>query len=325
MNYICYVKFKKKLNIMVEREVFNYKNGGYFMSELNINDNSKFSISYGGNNNIDAVALINSLNGTIELINHIVKKSNPDAELKINILDTQKGSFIIVLETLIASIPSILTLDNINMAKTSIEMFVSMLSLKKHLKGSNPKEVEKHGENVYITNKDNDTVTITNNVFNFYDKDSDKLLSKIFTNTLGDREKFSVLEDGEEKFAIERQEFSNMSKQIDINATESSEELYTSTTDTVLHIKKPDLMGSSQWEFTKEQDGRMIRATVNDMDFLHKVREGSIYINSKTSVKATLTSEIVMNGMNELIRQAYTIEKVIKIMQLNNLNQLSYL
>ncbi|WP_346913881.1 hypothetical protein [Clostridium sp.] len=292
------------------------------MGEL---DNSKFSISYGGNNDIDAMSLINSLNGTIELINYIVKESNPDAELKINILGTQKGSFIIALETFIASVPSILTMDNINMAKASIEMFVNILSLKKHLKGSKPKEIEKHGEFVSIINKENEKVTITNNVFNIYGKDGDKLLSKIFNSTLSDRDKISIIEDGKEKFTVERQEFSNMSKPIEINKPEETEELYKSTTDTILYIKKPDLMGNSQWEFTKEHDGKMIRATVNDMDFLHKVREGSIYINSKTSVKATLTSEIVMNGMNELVRQAYTVENIIEIMQLNNLNQLSYL
>ncbi|MDU1412686.1 MAG: hypothetical protein E6929_07720 [Clostridium sp.] len=292
------------------------------MGEL---DNSKFSISYGGNNDIDAMSLINSLNGTIELINYIVKESNPDAELKINILGTQKGSFIIALETFIASVPSILTIDNINMAKASIEMFVNILSLKKHLKGSKPKEIEKHGEFVSIINKENEKVNITNNVFNIYGKDGDKLLSKIFNSTLSDRDKISIIEDGKEKFTVERQEFSNMSKPIEINKPEETEELYKSTIDTILYIKKPDLMGNSQWEFTKEQDGKMIRATVNDIDFLHKVREGSIYINSKTSVKATLISEIVINGMDELVRQAYTVEKIIEIMQLNNLNQLSYL
>lgn len=295
------------------------------MGAVSIENNSKFSISFGGNNDIDALTLINSLNGTIQLINYIAKEENPDANVKINILGTEKGSFIINLETLISCLPSIFTLDNINMAKLMVETFIDMLNLKKHLKGSQPKEIDKNENGVSIINRDNEQVNITNNVFNIYTKDGDKMISKIFSETVGNREKVSVLENGEEKFSVEKSEFYNMGREIDLSRTETADETFYNTADTILYIKKPDLTGNSQWEFTKEPDGKMIRATINDFAFLKKVRAGDLYINSKTSVKATLTSEIVMNGMNELVKQAYTIEKIIDIMQFNNQNQLSYL
>lgn len=276
---------------------------------------SDFSICFGGENEIEIKTLIDTLNSTLELINYVANEEDKDAFMKINVRGTRKGSFVVELAALAGVVPTLLNTQNVNLAKTCIDSVCGLLNIKKHLKGEKPKSVSNNGETVKIENNDCEKIEIQNYIFNFYNEQTDSMISKVFSSC--NRDYFKIKRENEELVCVDKSEFGHMTKQIEIQ--ETSERIISNTTEIELKIKKPDFTGNSQWELTDLNNKKTFKASVEDESFIYKVHSGDISINSKTTIIVRLYVETTINELNEVIKDIYIVKEVKKIVK-NNLD-----
>lgn len=285
------------------------------MLKIHNESETDFSLCFGGEKEIEVNTLINTLEHTVELINWIINKENKSAYTKISIKGTKEGSFVVDLSTLIGAIPTLFTAQNINLAKNCVDTMCGMINLKKHLKGEKPKKIEKTLEGVKVENKDCEEVIVNNYTLNFYNKDSDKIISKIFSSC--NRDSFSVKEDEKTKVLVSKEEFDNMTREIELL---SEEQILKNTVIAELQIRKPDLTGNTQWEFIYNSN---IKATIQDEIFLNKVHRGEISVNARSRIKANLYIETFLNEKSEVIKTNYIITEVLEIIN-NAYEQLKF-
>ena len=290
------------------------------MLQISNKSATDFSICFGGENEIEIKTLITTLDSTLELINYVINKDQKDAFIKINVKGTQKGSFEVELNALAGIIPTLLTSQNINVAKACIDSVVGLLNIKKHLKGESPKSVDSSGEAVKIENCTCDKIEVRVNTYNLYSEESDKMISKIFSNC--QRDSFAIKQDGEKKVLIEKPEFENMTKDISLDSV-IQERVVKNVTKVELYIKKPDLTGNSQWELIHSLRSKSIKAVMEDKNFVNKVHHGDISINAKTTIVVELEIETYLDEFNEKTKEIFTVKNVIEVKQ-NGTEQIKF-
>ncbi len=79
-----------------------------------------------------------------------------------------------------------------------------------------------------------------------------------------------------------------------------------------LIVKKPDLLGSSKWEFVFDKN---ISATVEDTDFLSKIKNKEIGFFCDDKVKAKMRIEVSLNERQEVLDTKYFIEQIEEVIR----------
>jgi len=80
----------------------------------------------------------------------------------------------------------------------------------------------------------------------------------------------------------------------------------------ILKIKKPDLLGSSKWEFRYE--GRTIEAKILDTVWLARFREDGAGVRPGAALRAMVRVEVAYDDQNESLPSDYTILKVLEVL-----------
>lgn len=297
--------------------------GGKVMLEMHEKSEAKFSMHFGGEKEIDLRTLITSLDGTVELINNVANAQDKDAFVKINVTGTREGSFVIDLAAIASTAHTLLTKENVNFAKTCIDSVCGLFTIKKHLRGENPKKIESSGDNVAIENVHAEKIEVNVNTYNLYTEDNDKVISKIFTNC--NRDYVKVEDGGGREVFIDKIDFDNMRKKISLDDT-IEEQIIVNAVKTNLTIKRPDLTGNSQWDLVYSRNGnqKIIKATIEDKKFLYDVHNAKISVNAKTSISVELETTVRINEIGETDKQLYAIKKVFHVYQDDN-TQISFL
>lgn len=290
------------------------------MLQVSNKSQTEFNLCLGGENEIEAKTLINTLDSTLELLNYVINKNNKDAFIKISIKGTKEGSFVVMLAALIAISSTLFTAENISLAKNSIDIVCGLLNLKQHLKGERPKTVEKNNEKVKIENIHGENVIINVNTYNLYNAQSDDMISKIFSTCT--RDFYKINSKDIDLVSVQKEEYGNMTKQIEINAQD--ERVVYSTVITEMRIKKPDFTGNSQWDLTDENN-RTFKTSFEDEAFIEKVHNAEISINSKTTITAELFIETTLNSYNVPIKDIHIVKKVLKVNKNDDSEQINFL
>lgn len=89
----------------------------------------------------------------------------------------------------------------------------------------------------------------------------------------------------------------------------------------ILKVKKPDYLGTSMWEF--RHSNKTIPAKIIDESWLIQFQQRKIDIRPGDSIKATVNTIVKYGHDNNVIGISYEIIKVLSILPLNNLNQIS--
>lgn len=275
------------------------------MNELNNITKSNFSISFGGENEIEVKTLVNSLKTVMNLIEYVSKEIEGCNDIKIKIKDTQKGSFEVNFEVIASVIPFIFTVQNINLAKTCIETICGLINIKKHLKGEKPKKVEREGGNVIIENNHAETIIVDNRTFMIYGQATDKLITDMFSGN--EREHLMIKVQNEEKVVVKKEEYGYMTTNINVE----EERVITNTFESVFAVKKPDLIGNSKWQLVDMRSKKIIEATIDDSIFIDKIHRCEISINARTLITAVVKIESTLNLYNESIKDVYTVLDVL--------------
>ena len=214
---------------------------------------------------------------------------NENQYCKFKLKDVRKGSIILdIASVVISNYGSILP-----QVPTIISTFNNILNIKKHLRGNDPKSVEKiNAKNISIENIQGNKQTFHIDSVNIYGSTEglEKELSKIFKAIDKDAERkgISFLSANNEKIN-EQIDFSNVdlsacSKVVDVSKlTMNSEE---SINDVVLRVVKADFYGNSKWTFFL--NNQRIEADIQDEVFLDKVHHNEILFDGDTKLKVSL-------------------------------------
>ena len=248
------------------------------------------TIKFEGSSDIDLETLSDVLKSTVNSLKIVADRTlNENQYCKFKLKDVRKGSIILdIASVVISNYGSILP-----QVPTIISTFNNILNIKKHLRGNDPKSVEKiNAKNISIENIQGNKQTFHIDSVNIYGSTDglEKELSKIFKAIDKDAERkgISFLSANNEKIN-EQIDFSNVdlsacSKVVDVSKlTMNSEE---SINDVVLRVVKADFYGNSKWTFFL--NNQRIEADIQDEVFLDKVHHNEILFDGDTKLKVSL-------------------------------------
>lgn len=276
-----------------------------------IESKAKMSFHLDGESEIDAVLLSSMIADMAELTKLTAKETNPDSYLKMNVTAFKNGSFQIdfsavcqVAETMFTG-----TAACVGLAATVIGGVKGIFEIKKLLKGSKAKAVEKD-DNGYITVEASNGKKITvpsqsGIVMNVVQVD--QLVTNIssYAREHNPDGGFSV-SDGEKTVYCSSEDVSGMSKPMPIVETSTCQR---SRIDATMLIRKAVFEGSSKWGF--DLNGKAIEASIEDDEFLLEFqRNGSV--NKGDHIQATLEVyvDLDLQGIPIKGTEKYTVIKV---------------
>lgn len=255
-----------------------------------IESKSQLTISFDGGNDIDAALLIQSLTSCASILQDTTMFSCPEAYLKLKISPFKPGSFRVTFEALLTGIAplAIVAPQAIDLAKNVCDTFILYFKLKEVLKGKKPKREIPNGELVTVigeNNNGNNQITLNQNTYNFYQRPQiNEAVAGLFDLLAKDGTRTGMtIQSNEEHMTIPHALFSELAtpENFDKPNTVISETIST----TELYVKKPDLMGRSKWGF---YDGRIFDATIEDEEFLKRVKMGKYSFGCGVKISAKL-------------------------------------
>ena len=103
-------------------------------------------------------------------------------------------------------------------------------------------------------------------------------------------------------------------------APETIEELITSeaiqsVSEMILKVKKPDFLGTSQWEF--RHDKKSISASIVDATWLAAFQEGEVPVKPGDAIRAEVLTEVRYGFDREVVSTHYSVIKVIQVIPRN--------
>jgi len=275
-------------------------------------DKSNFTLKYEGKNEIDVETLSSSINGVVKTIKNITSHEYPESDAKLKIINLGKGSFEITLSTIIFYAKEVL-LPIADMSLRVIGIYLIYLQIKQHLKGQPPKDVKYEKNKAKIINQDNGVIIFDAHTTNNYFSDStiDTSLAETYDVLSKDEDRtgLKIIQNGETKIDISKDEFDNMSTTI-IEREKNNKNSINTIDNVELKLKKPDLLGDSKWSFIFT---KIIEAYMEDKEFLNKVHSGKIrklYAGVKISVKLRIEQELDEKGLPIKDTDKYFVEKV---------------
>lgn len=298
--------------------------GGLIMkNKIYKESKSAFSFEFSGQNFIDAETLSTTINNIIDSLQHLTTKEDPEAFVKLKVTKFRDGSFDIDLNAIVAFIPSLLTPESFMFASSVVSLFVNSITIKKFLKGNKPYDIQFKDEEATITNSERERLSVDKKSAQAYFSDNviDNSVVNIFNVMVSeeDCEKITIKQDDSEKIQIEKEDFSNMAKKV-VDDDVQQTEIMTNIIEVNLLLKKPDLLGNSQWGFVLDKN---IDAKIEDEEWLDKVHSGKVknlYAGVKIPVKLLIESELDKN--KDPVANRYSVLEVTgKVIEPNSDNQ----
>lgn len=192
------------------------------------------------------------------------------------------------------------------------------------LKGTPPAKVENHENTVTIENAEGQRLTVqTPNAVFLVDQRIDNSICHIVerADELAGVSGISIAHGNTNPVRIPKADFQTFAKKIDISKIGETEKtgktIQEIRKNEILFIRKPDLLGSSQWQFKSDTQ---FQASINDLTFLEQVHSGQQSIAAKMYIVADVlvTMELGEDGLPDERKQHYSIEKVHSIQSLDN-------
>lgn len=189
---------------------------------------------------------------------------------------------------------------------------VGYFEIKKHLKGKNPKKVERKANGVHIENCDGQTIVANNGSENIV---NNMHIDQLVTNVVvyaqsNDSSHGFTVSDKVHSVTCTPDDIQHMSKPLPIQEKFTS---ICSRANVTLAIKKPDLLGYSMWSF--KLNGRTIEASMGDKYWLEKVHNGDIVIRAHDCISTSLETVIETDESGVPIENStrYTVMQVYEL------------
>ncbi|RPH99066.1 MAG: hypothetical protein EHM72_12190 [Calditrichaeota bacterium] len=276
---------------------------------------AQFKLKFDGPaNEIEAVTFLKSLSGVTSIVEEVNDELQTGSRLRITIKSLEKGSFIvnIGIGTFdIGAIQTFLSKLSLDTVQKIITCFVSILNLRKLLKGEKPKEIKDSGSEYQLTTNRGTIINVDKITYNIY-LNNDKVNDAVgiaFEALDSDHAVtgFEVLDGQQNKlFEAVREDFEGMSQ------TLVSEEVNkkTITAVAVLNIYKVIFDNKYKWEFYLK--GNKISANICDADFFKRIDSGEHFAKGDSMEVELQIEQIFDSAANTYINKSYQINRVIK-------------
>lgn len=272
---------------------------------LKICDENKESIKFRflGSNEIGARELSKFLEATVSTFEKIVSNSEEETYIKLNISSVEKGSFLIVLTSIVTKIPKFF--ETVKNSKEVIATFKECLEIKEKLKD---KKVQVKGDGLY-----KDGVKIQNyyykpTIYIMQDperrKEVDKAICNFGENLPSSRELNIETEMGNLEINTEIKDLIKTPLVIEEEKEVIEKDIYIRT----VTIKIPNLEMSGQWTVKTDHD---IKVNILDENFKKKVLQRKFAFSSGQEIKVKIEEIRITNGSKETIH--YNIMEVLEL------------
>jgi len=254
-----------------------------------VNSSSSLSVNFKGDNDIYANTLVNTVNNLIDLLDEATSLCDAEALAKLKITNVKHGSFVIEFGAFVSLAPIISS-----SACTILQTIIHALKIKQFLKNDKPDSVEKGDETTKIT-YNGENIIVINNSYNLYNRPTaNEKISDFFSDIAQDttHEGLELISEGEKLLftPTEIKELSIPTQLKDLDVIMDSIE-----NERQLIIRKPDLMCKSKWEF---YDSGRISATIEDEEFINRVKSGEVSFTSGDRLDAILKTEFELDNNN---------------------------
>lgn len=272
---------------------------------------SNMSLTFEGQNSIDAEVLMSSLSGAIKAYRATLSAEydGQGAEISLNIKAFAPGSVEVLLESVVGIVPIIA--PYVPTLIDSTKTFLEIVKIKKELKGKKPQSVEQEGDKTKITNNEGETHYHDSTVYNFYinNPSIDAGLASMFSALGGSSRPAVSFSAHDKKIEIAEDDFQNMSVAVVDDLKKAECNKMESVVDAHLLVKSPDLLGNSKWDF--HYDGKIIHAAIEDERFMESVRKGEIKLYAGVRLPVRMKIEAYINEKLEVEQKVYTVLEVI--------------
>lgn len=107
-------------------------------------------------------------------------------------------------------------------------------------------------------------------------------------------------------------------------APETIEDLITSesiqsTSEMILKVKKPDFLGTSQWEF--RHDNRTILAKILDEEWLKRFQDGEVLVKPGDAIRAQVLTDVRYGFDREVVATHHSVTQIIQVIHKEQTNQ----
>lgn len=263
-----------------------------------IESTTRFSFHLDGDSEIDTFLLTDTIQNMAELTKIAVTEENPEAYLKMNVTALKNGSFEICFSAVCTYAEEILTFaaTTAPLALTAVETVKGFFEIKKFLKGEQPKSVtENEDKTIRIEKSNAETITVNAASGNIINGNNNVTIDNCIVNIFHNAAEHNP--SGGCSFSNEKgttyysnDDVKHMKKPFVQEQEVTISRVKAKAVD--LSIKKPDLIGQSQWGFRYKN--KNIDAKITDDTFLEQVHKG-IPIKRGDYITATLQIDTEMD------------------------------
>lgn len=275
-----------------------------------------FKIKFDGEGHeVDLNTLLSSLMGFSTAIHEIQRGINPEAPVQIKVKALEQGSFLVFLgihaPEILAAVRTFFTKENLSLGAEILGALVSVIDIKKHLKGDKPERIENtNAHTVIIENKEGQVIQVNTSVFNLYanNPNIDKNISKAFEAASTDENITSIdITDSDDKpyVSVPKSNFKELS-----SPSEHITDKVRVITRAGVHLNAIKLSWEQniKWSFIFE--GNKINADVEDPDFYKQIDQGMQFAKGDTMRADIEIRQEFDEGANAWINKSYKVVKV---------------
>lgn len=274
---------------------------------------SSLTFSFCGDYEVNALSLVKVIGSLLDMSKIVAETEFPDAEFTMNVKAVTQGSlkfdFVAVVSQ---ATKTIFSAGAMSYAANLIEVLGSFFAIKKALKGNRPQKVEQRDGKTFITTNEGLYIEAHAgaNIY-FNDNRIDRSVSRVFEAAQESGGATGVTVTTDRTVEITRDEFDICAKDVDLTCI-SDDCITTIRSKEMLFVRQPDFTGGLKWKFIGDQN---ISASVLDDDFMERVRNGKVDINSKTYIIADVQVKIPKksNGLPDPSRTTYDVLKVYEV------------
>lgn len=275
---------------------------------------TEFKIKFDGEQHqIDANLLINNLIHTSTIIQELNRNLDSGKKIDVKIKALEKGSFLIhidLIESSLLHLKNLLTRENIETGGIIIASFVSLIELKKHLKGSPPKSKKEDGNKVRIENQNGEVIIIENFVQNIYENNTiiRDAISQSFETLENDNSitGYELTDKNEKPFIrVNRDEFESLSLKSE-EILDGEKVITTAATLNILRISFDQKLKSDFY-----MRGVKISAKVEDPDFQNRIDKGEAFSKGDILEVELEIKQKFEPSVDTYINKSYKINKII--------------
>ena len=272
-------------------------------------DKSSLTFSFCGEYEVDALALSSTIKSLVEISSEIARVEFSDVKFKMSVKAVSPGSLMFdFVAAVVSEAQSLLAPGTMDYAANLISVISASFTIKKFLKGKRPKEIAKNDDNIVIKNRDGSSLQLPANAGVYF---LNSCIDQSITNIIHSAELSpgvtGISIDTNEKVTIQRDEFKECATKVELEPTH--EVICTTRHNETLFIRQPDFAGEYKWRFRGDQT---FSASVEDVDFLEKLKIGAIVLSAKTYIIADVQVTVYLgpDGMPDESKPVYRITKV---------------